>query len=191
MFRTLNSAVLGILAAAAVSSAGHAAILYPPAGNFGLLTVPGDHSMGFVGIGTSPSFSDLYTFSLDSTDHVAIKFGSSFASPIETIDGFTVSLYSGTVPPDGFLTSATASVIPGTVPGSGGESGLLTTVLGQGAYSFVVSGTTRDNPSYSGTVTISLSTVPLPASAPMFGAALLGLGAVGYGVKRRKAAAAA
>ena len=33
--------------------------------------------------------------------------------------------------------------------------------------------------------------VPLPASAPMFGAALLALGLVGYGVKRNKSAAAA
>lgn len=37
----------------------------------------------------------------------------------------------------------------------------------------------------------SVGTVPLPGSAPMFGAALLALGAVGYGVKRKKAAAAA
>lgn len=36
----------------------------------------------------------------------------------------------------------------------------------------------------------SVSAVPLPASAPMFGAALLGLGAVGFGVRRRKAAGA-
>lgn len=34
-------------------------------------------------------------------------------------------------------------------------------------------------------------TVPLPASAPMFGAALVVLGAVGYGVKRRAKAVAA
>lgn len=38
---------------------------------------------------------------------------------------------------------------------------------------------------------VSVSAVPLPASAPMFGAALLALGAIGYGVKRKKAAAAA
>lgn len=36
----------------------------------------------------------------------------------------------------------------------------------------------------------SVSAVPLPASAPMFGAALLAFGAVGYGVRRKKAAAA-
>lgn len=38
---------------------------------------------------------------------------------------------------------------------------------------------------------VGVSAVPLPASAPMFGAALLALGAVGYGLKRKKAAAAA
>lgn len=37
----------------------------------------------------------------------------------------------------------------------------------------------------------SLSAVPLPASAPMFGAAVLTLGLAGYGVKRSKASAAA
>ena len=41
-----------------------------------------------------------------------------------------------------------------------------------------------------GALTVSvgtLSSVPLPAAAPMFGAALLALGAVGYGVTRRAA----
>ncbi|MBE7158419.1 MAG: molybdopterin-dependent oxidoreductase [Rhodospirillales bacterium] len=36
----------------------------------------------------------------------------------------------------------------------------------------------------------TMSTVPLPSSAPMFGAAVLALGAVGYGLKRKSAAAA-
>ena len=38
--------------------------------------------------------------------------------------------------------------------------------------------------------TSTVSSVPLPSSAPMFGAALLALGAVGYGIKRKAAAAA-
>ncbi|MDX7954040.1 VPLPA-CTERM sorting domain-containing protein [Lichenihabitans sp. Uapishka_5] len=38
---------------------------------------------------------------------------------------------------------------------------------------------------------LSVSSVPLPAAAPMFGAALLALGAVGYGLRRKKAATAA
>ena len=37
----------------------------------------------------------------------------------------------------------------------------------------------------------SVSAVPLPAAAPMFGAALLAFGAVGYGMKRWKAAVSA
>jgi hypothetical protein len=40
------------------------------------------------------------------------------------------------------------------------------------------------------TLTVSVSTVPLPTSAPMFGAALLALGIVGYGLKRKEAASA-
>jgi hypothetical protein len=36
-----------------------------------------------------------------------------------------------------------------------------------------------------------ISNVPLPASAPLFGAALVALGAVGYGLQRKKGAAAA
>ncbi|MCW6506686.1 hypothetical protein [Lichenifustis flavocetrariae] len=39
-------------------------------------------------------------------------------------------------------------------------------------------------------VAFNTSTVPLPASAPMFGAALMALGAVGYGMKRKAKAAA-
>ena len=45
-----------------------------------------------------------------------------------------------------------------------------------------------------GALNVSVSTisaVPLPAAAPMFGAALLAFGAVGYGMKRRKAAVSA
>ena len=34
-------------------------------------------------------------------------------------------------------------------------------------------------------VAVNVSSVPLPASAPMFGAALVALGAVGYGLKRK------
>lgn len=37
---------------------------------------------------------------------------------------------------------------------------------------------------------VRVSSVPLPASAPMFGAALLALGGLGYAAKRKKAAAA-
>lgn len=63
-----------------------------------------------------------------------------------------------------------------------------------GALTSVVISTTVDAP-YSasgytqsiGGITYNVSSVPLPASAPMFGAALLALGAVGYGMKRKAA----
>ena len=42
-----------------------------------------------------------------------------------------------------------------------------------------------------GSFNYNVSAVPLPASAPMFGAAILALAAVGYGVKRKKVASAA
>jgi hypothetical protein len=42
-----------------------------------------------------------------------------------------------------------------------------------------------------GPVSYTLSTIPLPSSAPMFGAALLGLAGFGYAARRKKAAAAA
>ena len=42
-----------------------------------------------------------------------------------------------------------------------------------------------------GAISYNVSSVPLPASAPMFGAAVVALGLAGYGVKRKKAAATA
>lgn len=59
-----------------------------------------------------------------------------------------------------------------------GSDTLTFTELGGTAY-----GTALDN--------VSVSAVPLPASAPMFGAALVVLGTIGYGLKRRASAAAA
>lgn len=44
--------------------------------------------------------------------------------------------------------------------------------------------------SYLDTITVRVGTVPLPASAPLFGAALAVLGAAGYGLKRSPKAAA-
>ncbi len=44
--------------------------------------------------------------------------------------------------------------------------------------------------SLNGVATVGVGAVPLPASAPMFGAALMALGVVGYGLKRTEKAAA-
>lgn len=71
-----------------------------------------------------------------------------------------------------------------TVTGSGYQ---VVTLTNLGAYDFVGFGSVNQNAfEYA-----ALSAVPLPASAPMFGAGLLALGAVGYGLKRKKAAATA
>ncbi|MCW6513180.1 hypothetical protein [Lichenifustis flavocetrariae] len=62
--------------------------------------------------------------------------------------------------------------------------------LSQGTYTYLFAGSGESTDTF--TINIgSVSVVPLPASAPMFGAALLALGAIGYGVKRKKAAATA
>ena len=66
---------------------------------------------------------------------------------------------------------------------------------GGGNYAAIFTGNVGANTFYvyqgSVDVSASVSAVPLPASAPMFGAALLALGAAGYGLKCKKAAAAA
>ena len=62
----------------------------------------------------------------------------------------------------------------------------IVTLNGIGAYSTVSFGSVNTN-SFE---FAALSSVPLPASAPMFGAALMGLGVVGFGMKRKAKAAA-
>ena len=63
----------------------------------------------------------------------------------------------------------------------------LTRISGIGAYSSVTFGTGSTN----AFEFAALSAVPLPASAPMFGGAILGLAGLGYAAKRKKAAATA
>lgn len=66
----------------------------------------------------------------------------------------------------------------------------LQIALGAGTYTISVSGSgTGGIPAGFG-IRADLSAVPLPASAPMFGAALVALGAFGYSMKRRKTAEA-
>jgi hypothetical protein len=117
---------------------------------------------------------------------VSIKFGSSYANASQFIHDFMVNLYSGSFPtPATFLQSASAVDVPDlSIPGSGGESGLLVAKLNAGGYSFTVSGNSGDFPSYAGTVSVSVSPVPLPASLPMFGGALLALAGFSYGMNR-------
>ncbi len=83
-----------------------------------------------------------------------------------------------------FLNDGTKKVYSGSqiapVTGSGYA---IVNLTGIGSYSYVAFGSLNQNAfEYA-----ALSAVPLPASAPMFGAALMALGAVGYGMKRKAA----
>lgn len=96
--------------------------------------------------------------------------------------------------PDSYNTLVFNLLGGGTLSLSGSDIGAtpqngyyLTRISGIGAYSSVTFGTGSTN----AFEFAALSTVPLPASAPMFGGALLALAGLGYGAKRRKAAAAA
>ncbi|MCW6513182.1 FxDxF family PEP-CTERM protein [Lichenifustis flavocetrariae] len=163
----------------------------PPADtttDLGVFTgVPGNDSAGLGRMVPPGTFTDTYTFSTISTDLISASITNSYTFSNQLIDPFTITFYSG-VPGNGTqIASATA-----TSPFFGFESGGFAPIRqAAGQFYLVVSGTTKDDPTYGGSVALSVSSVPLPASAPMFGAALLALGAVGYGVKRKKAAAAA
>ena len=149
---------------------------------------PGDDSAGLGRMVPPGTFMDTYTFSTISTDLISASITNSYTHTNQIIDPFTLTLYSGSPLTGGTkLASATA-----TSSFFGFESGGFAPVTqAAGQFYLVVSGTTKDDPTYGGSLALSVSSVPLPASAPMFGAALVALGAVGYGMKRKKAAAAA
>lgn len=78
--------------------------------------------------------------------------------------------------------------IQGSDIGGTPQSGYyLTQISNIGAYDAVTFGTGNTN----AFEFAALSNVPLPASAPLFGGALLALGAVGYAFKNKKVASAA
>ena len=139
------------------------------------------------------TFGEQFTFPGEGTDRIALL--SSFSTPFGTGSGSFTFLYGS---PDSYntlqfldlagnvITSFTGSQLtnPNTPTGLGYQ---LTTISAEGFnYSAVRFETTQNSFEFA-----AVSAVPLPASAPMFGAALLALGAIGYGVKRKKAAAAA
>lgn len=135
----------------------------------------------------SGSFLDEYLFTTTNLSRVGVTVTNDYETADAFIDAFTIRLYSG--PP-----SSTAPIATATDPnfvtsdGSGFQFVGVKGVQPAGTYYFTVSGVTGDTPSYGGSLNISISTVPLPGSAPLFGAALLALGAIGYGAKRRTVA---
>ncbi len=85
--------------------------------------------------------------------------------------------------PDTDFTTAIPGLSSYPLDHAGGQ---LTLRLSQ-SFGYSVAGGELYGPDRLGSVTLGVSAVPLPASLPMFGAALLGLAAVGYRVKRRTA----
>lgn len=132
------------------------------------------------------TFTDTYTFSTIGTDLISASITNSFTHANQLIDPFTLTFYSGLPGAGTEITSVSA-----TSPFFGFESGGFAPIReAAGNYFLVVSGTTRDSPTYGGSLALSVvSAVPLPASAPMFGVALVMVGAVGFGMKRRASAA--
>lgn len=131
-------------------------------------------------------------FSDDTSQYVAVQNGSATYN----LSGNTLSLVFGS--PDGynlisFLNSSGTAFDffqPGVDSGAGLSSGTnyFVTIQATGTFSAVQFSSGTPAFEFSN---VAVSSVPLPASAPMFGAALLALGGLGYGMKRKKAAAAA
>lgn len=134
------------------------------------------------------TFTDYALFSLTRFSVLSAGVTNAYASARLFIDDLTLSLYSGDVVGEGrLLASATFSA--GASPPGVQNVDLSRLREGPGAYYLAVSGTTLDSPSYGGSLSVAVSPVPLPAAAPMFGAAVLALGLGGYGLQRRKKAA--
>jgi hypothetical protein len=110
------------------------------------------------------------------------------ATPLRQAQGFsavTINLYSGTLATGTPLTS-TSSL---TVYPSKALTELLTIpALSAGQYLVDIVGTGKAGASFG--ATISVNPVPLPAALPLFGAALMGLGGLGWRRARRGTAAA-
>lgn len=101
--------------------------------------------------------------------------------------GFDVGIYNQFEVPAGYVSgdfiSSNATFVDSTFASIGLTPGIYIYNVGE-----VIGNTiTLDI----GNSSMPIAAMPLPASAPMFGAALLALGAVGYGMKRKSATSAA
>jgi hypothetical protein len=151
--------------------------------NFGDVTTASPLATGATNDVTAPSsyaFTDYFTFSDTHEFKISFSFLTNFSVP-GAIKSPTYALYSG-VPGSGSLVDPITPVGGGNFYTGSYSSGALT----PGSYFFQIAGNTAPTPSTVGTsVTLSVSSVPLPASLPMFGAALLGLGFVGFVASRK------
>lgn len=207
MERLLATFVIGTTLTLAAAAPSFAAVIpvqtaptgvtyqFPINGYLGSLSgAPKNDSSSF-GFGTDGAFNETFNFDVTKASKVSVSYTASYSQSNQIVTDFVVDLYKGYNLSGSKVTTSTGTDTPytGTNPlliGSGRVEGALAALISGGSYSINLSGTSLDTPSVSGTLTVSVSTVPLPASAPMFGAALLALGAVGYGAKRKKAVAA-
>lgn len=132
-------------------------------------------STGFFGAGATAGVSDQSYSGFSGP--TAFGPGGSVDSTSSTGDLFSIGGSSGRIYLDTTFVSGSSLTFSSTFAGQTFSSLGLT----PGTYTYTLP---------SDSVTIDIGTVPLPASAPMFGAALVALGAVGYGLKRKQAAAA-
>jgi hypothetical protein len=143
-------------------------------------------------------FDDFYTFTLLGDGVLSASATNSYTFNVRTgvtkgfINDFTFALYSGTpTGPSSLISSATLGTVA-TPAVSGTTSFQLQNAEAAGPYFYEVSGTAvgPGTAAYGGSVTIDVSSVPLPPALPMFGAALLATAVAGYGFKRKAAKAA-
>jgi hypothetical protein len=183
-------AALGVMAGGAHASTLVSSTTTLPADVF---TPPNGGTTGTVLTPTgSVAFEYASPFSDDTSQYVAVQNGSATYD----LTGNTLSFVFGS--PDTYNTisflDSNGNAFDTFVPGTGAGAGLtaansyFVTIRASGTFNAVEFSSTGPALEFSN---VAVSNVPLPASAPMFGAALLALGAIGYGVKRKSKAAAA
>jgi hypothetical protein len=173
----------------ALSGGAGAVPIYPPEQTFELGSfsgLPGNDSAA-LGRTVSPGdFIDTYVFNTTNRSRIAASITNSLADPTKLIDDFTLSFYKGDPGTGMLITSVTAELVP-PARQEGGFGPWLEPI---GNYYVVVSGMTNDTPTYGGSLSLSISAVPIPAALPLFGSAVLGLGTAGWSRRKRKQATA-
>jgi hypothetical protein len=148
-----------------------------------MLKVLGVLAIGLSSIGQASAFSsNIFPVSLTgSPEEVIISFSSTIDFNLNS-----VSLALGSPPdPTNVLAGIPGALLPFTTAlgatithGSGTLSEIITAPAGNYTFSF--------DTTANGSLNLSISPVPLPASFPLFAMALLGLGMLGYRAARTK-----
>ena len=134
-------------------------------------------STGFMENVTAGSFTDYFLFRLTEPSAISTYVASSFTNPTQEINGLNLALFSlGNRQTPLATAPATYSSFS---PTSGFALANFGIDEGPGNYFLAVSGNAGGPGSFEGNLAFSVSPVPLPASLPLFGAALLGIGAYG------------